>query len=127
MVLVTSRRSLAVGVVCSLLCPAAASAQAVRHVPELRGFDFRKDGAWRPLARLVREHRALLLSQGAFGALNAPLAGAAPVPASAAGSGIFKVPAGPFKVQGTPTFPFDTLQYKQGRFRATPPPVCPYT
>src|SRR5258708_6877412 len=96
MVLVTSRRSLAVGVVCALLCPAAASAQGLRRVPEPRGFDFRKDGAWRPLARLVREHRALLLSQGAFGALNAPLAGAAPVPASAAVSGIFTGPSGHF-------------------------------
>jgi M6 family metalloprotease-like protein len=113
--------------VCALLCPAAASAQGVRRPPELRGFDFRKDGAWRPLARLVRERRALLLSQGAFGALNAPLAAAAPVPASAAVSGVFKVPAVLFKFKDTGTFPFDTSLYNQVLFGATPPSGRPYT
>jgi immune inhibitor A len=113
--------------VCALVCPAAASAQGLRRVPEPRGFDFRKDGAWRPLARLVREHRALLLSQGAFGALNAPVAAAAPVPASAAVSGVFRVPAVLFKFKDTGTFLFDTSLYNQVLFGATPPSGRSYT
>src|SRR5216684_4443536 len=126
---VMSRCWLAVGIVWALWHPAAASAQGVRHPPELRGFDFRKDGAWRPLARLVRQRRALLLSQSAFGALNAPLAAAAPVPASAAVTGVFKVPAVLFKFKDTGTFPFDTALYNQVLFAATPPPSLnrPYT
>lgn len=123
----SSRRWLVVGVVCALWCPPAAWAQGVGHPPELRGLDFRKDGAWRPLARLVRERRALLLSQSAFGALNAPLVTAAPVPASAAVAGVFKVPAVLFKFKDTGTFPFDTAQYNQVLFGATPPSGRPYT
>ncbi len=123
----TSRRWLVVGVVCALWRPPAAWAQGVGRPPELRGFDFRKDGAWRPLARLVRERRALLLSQSAFGALNAPLGAAAPVPASAAVAGVFKVPAVLFKFKDTGTFPFDTAQYNQVLFGATPPSGRPYT
>src|SRR6266851_1130212 len=124
---VMSRCWLAVGIVWALWYPAAASAQGVRHPPELRGFDFRKDGAWRPLARLVRQRRALLLSQSAFGALNAPLAAAAPVPASAAVTGVFKVPAVLFRFKDTNTFPFDTALYNQVLFGATPPSGRPYT
>jgi M6 family metalloprotease-like protein len=124
---VMSRCWLAVGIVWALWYPAAASAQGVRYPPELRGFDFRKDGAWRPLARLVRQRRALLLSQSAFGALNAPLAAAAPVPASAAVTGVFKVPAVLFKFKDTNTFPFGAAQYDSVLFGATPPSGRPYT
>jgi immune inhibitor A len=124
---VMSRRWLAAGVVYALWCPAAAWAQGVQHPRELRGFDFRKDGAWRPLARLVQQRRALLLSQSAFGALNAPLAAAAPVPASAALAGVFKVPAVLFKFKDTGAFPFDTSLYNQVLFGATPPSGRPYT
>src|SRR6266849_662522 len=124
---VMSRCWLAVGIVWALWCPAAASAQGVRHPPELRGFDFRKDGAWRPLARLVRQRRALLLSQSAFGALNAPLAAAAPVPASAAVTGVFKVPAVFFKFKNTGIFPFGAAQYDSVLFGAAPPSSRTYT
>jgi immune inhibitor A len=77
----------------------------------------------------VQQRRALLLSQSAFGALNAPLAAAAPIPVSAALAGVFKVPAVLFKFKDTPTFPFDTSQYNQVLFGATPPPSLnrPYT
>lgn len=122
-----SRCWLALGVVCALWRPAVASAQGVQHPPELRGFDFRKDGAWRSLARVVRERRALLLSQGAFGALNAPVGAAAPIASSAAVSGVVKVPAVLFKFKDTAAFPFDTSQYNQVLFGATPPPGRPYT
>ena len=68
--------------------PSAVVAQGQLHPRwEIRGFDFRKDGVWRVRAKAVRSMRARLLSQGAFGALNAPLAGApygGPQPSAAA-------------------------------------------
>jgi M6 family metalloprotease-like protein len=64
---------------------------------EVRGLDFRPDGAWRRRARQVRETRRALLRAGEYRALNAPLAErfrlqAAPAPASQALTGAVNVP-----------------------------------
>jgi M6 family metalloprotease-like protein len=123
------RRSLVVvsAVVSLTGAPAAAQQGPPRVRREIPGFDFRKDGVWRPRARLVQQRRMALLSQGAFGSLNAPLAVAAPVSSSAAVSGVFAVPAVLFKFKDTGAFPFDTTQYDQVLFATTPPPGRPYT
>jgi len=89
---------------------------------EIPGFDFRKDGVWRRQARAVRAQRARLLSRRNFGALNAPMAGAAaPVGSAPAVSGVLRVPAILFKFKDTPAVQLRTAaQYDQVLFAAAP-------
>jgi immune inhibitor A len=109
-----------------LVLPGAGSAQAGRGRPrpqvsrwEVPGFDFRPDGAWRRWARAVRERRALLLSEGAFTALNAPLAAGVARPAASAVAGVLKVPAILFNFKDV-TVPFDTSVFNQILFAPAP-------
>ena len=119
-------RSLALVVVVSTLTvpavtsPQQASPPRVRR--EIPGFDFRKDGVWRRQARAVRAQRARLLSRRNFGALNAPMAGAAaPVGSAPAVSGVLRVPAILFKFKDTPAVQLRTAaQYDQVLFAAAP-------
>ena len=119
-------RSLALVVVVSTLAvPAVTSAQQAsppRIRREIPGFDFRKDGVWRRQARAVRAQRARLLSRRNFGALNAPMAGAAaPVGSAPAVSGVLRVPAILFKFKDTPASQLrTTAQYNEVLFGATP-------
>ena len=119
-------RSLALVVVVSTLAvPAVTSAQQAsppRIRREIPGFDFRKDGVWRRQARAVRAQRARLLSRRNFGALNAPMAGAAaPVGSAPAVSGVLRVPAILFKFKDTPAVQLRTAaQYDQVLFAAAP-------
>ncbi len=107
--------------------PASAQQGPPRVRREIPGFDFRKDGVWRRQARAVRRRRALLLSQGAFTALNAPLAAGVPLPSGPAVTGVLEVPAILFTFKNTGTFPFPALQYDQVLFGTVPPFGRPYT
>jgi M6 family metalloprotease-like protein len=74
----------------------------------------------------VRESRALLLSQGAFGALNAPVLRGAPIAAPQAVSGVLKVPAVMFQFKNF-TALHAAAEYDAVLFATTPPPGRPYT
>jgi M6 family metalloprotease-like protein len=61
------------------------AAQRVARPKEPRGFDFRPDGAWRKIARGVRQNRGAALARGDIQFLNAPSGSAAVI-------GDFKLP-----------------------------------
>src|SRR5260370_42337296 len=122
---VTPRSLVLVVVISALTVPGATRAQQAappRVRREIPGFDFRKDGVWRRQARAVRAQRARLLSRRNFGALNAPMAGAAaPVGSAPAVSGVLRVPALLFKFKDTPASkPRTTAQHNEVPFRPTP-------
>lgn len=123
----THRRRLVLAALLALVLPAAARAQDPRRPRrEILGLDFRADGVWRRLARAVRERRALLLSQGAFGALNAPRAAGVPAPASVAVTGLLRVPVVMFQYQDIAA-QHVASEYDSVLFGGTPPLGRPYT
>src|SRR5207237_6068673 len=87
---------------------------------EIRGRDFRPDGVWRKQAHAVRARRAALLTQGAFGALNAPMALGVPKASAQAVAGILKVPAILFQYQDVAA-PYPVAQYDAVLFSTAPP------
>ncbi len=119
---------------CSLFSNVSA-AQDRRHPRwEIPGFDFRKDGVWRPLARAVRARRAQLRAAGRFSELNVRAARVAPMgrvsgpqPSPTVVTGVLKVPAILFRYKNSPAPTFDTAAYNAVLFAATPPPGRPYT
>lgn len=120
-----------VGLTLAVPCePAFAQGLAQSERPprwEVAGFDFRRDGGWRPRARRVAGQRAVLRRQGSMASLNAPLA-AGQAPSAAAVTGTMRVPALLFAYQETsPADMRDSAQYGQLLFSATPLGTNPYT
>ena len=93
---------------------------------EIRGRDFRPDGVWRKRAHAVRARRAALLTQGAFGTLNAPMAMRVPMASAQAIGGILKVPAILFQYRDVAA-PYPVAQYDAVLFSTAPPNGRPYT
>lgn len=110
------------------LCLAAGLHAQARPTPmrEIRGLDFRPNGAWRVLAGQVRARRAQLLSQGAFTALNAPLVTRLPIPSPQAVAGVLRVPTVMFQYPDLP-MQYTAQDYQTVLFAATPPAGRPYT
>jgi len=115
-----------VAVLAAVPMPAAAQGPSLRPArprPELRGRDFRPEGAWRRRAERVRGTRAALLRAGRLDALNvAPRIAAA----QTAVAGSFNVPVllvHPSNVQP----PFPVANYQQTLFAPVPPNGKPYT
>jgi M6 family metalloprotease-like protein len=99
------------------------SPRPARPRPELRGRDFRPDGAWRRRAERVRGTRAALLRAGRVDALNAAARVAA---AQTAVAGTFNVPVLLVHPSNVPA-PFPVANYQQTLFAAVPPNGKPYT
>lgn len=109
----------------SLLVPASLPAQfprARRGQFEVRGLDFRPDGAWRKRVAAVRAARHRLLRAGAFGALNSRVVA---VTAADRLSGRVAVPVLPIAFRNVPA-PFPTAQYED-LFFASQPAGRPYS
>ena len=108
--------------VASLLCllaPATLPAQfprARRGQFEVRGLDFRPEGAWRRRVAAVRAARHRLLRAGAFGALNSRMPGAA---AADRLTGRVYVPVLPIAFRNVPA-PFPVAQYEDLFFASLP-------
>ena len=92
---------------------------------EIRGRDFRPNGVWRKQAHAVRARRAELLTQGAFGTLNAPMAMRVPMASAQAIGGILKVPAILFQYRDVAA-PYPVAQYDAVLFSTAPPNGRPY-
>src|SRR3954451_12964768 len=96
--------------------------RAQRGQFEVRGFDFRRDGAWRKRVAAVRMARHRLLRAGSIGALNlaAPTAfGASRV------SGRIIIPVIPIAFKNVAP-PYPTTRYEE-LFFSSPPPGSPYS
>ncbi len=108
-----------------LLAPGTLQAQfprAQRGQFEVRGFDFRRDGAWRKRVAAVRKARHRLLRAGSIAALNlaAPTAfGASRV------SGRIIIPVIPIAFKNVPA-PYPASRYEE-LFFSSPPPGSPYS
>ncbi len=128
---------LTLGCAAGLFLPSHGAAQDRLHPRwEIPGFDFRRDGAWRAKGRRVAAHRAQLLTSGAWGALNAPLAaargarigGVQGAPSAEAVSGTITVPAVFFSYQGVPAQLMRPMtDYDALLFGTTPPASNPFT
>jgi M6 family metalloprotease-like protein len=99
------------------LAPQPAAAQ-FRRPPrerfEIRGMDFRPDGAWRKQAARVAETRRALLAAGNVRALNAPMSFA-----STAITGTYEVPVLPIDFPDAPA-PFPAANYADVLFNPAP-------
>jgi M6 family metalloprotease-like protein len=122
------RTPFCLGVVLVALLAGAAAEQVQAQRPvvprrELKGRDFRPDGAWRRRALRVRATRAALLRVGQLSALNqAPRTAAA----TTALSGTFKVPTLLIRPSNVAA-PFPSSNYQQTLFGTLPPNGKPYT
>lgn len=90
---------------------------------ELKGHDFRPDGAWRRRALRVRNTRAALLRTGQLSALNLAARTAS---ATTAVAGTFRIPALLLRPSNV-SIPFPAASYQQTLFAPTPPNGKPYT
>ena len=105
-----------------LLTPATLQAQyprARRGQFEVRGMDFRRDGAWRQRVAAVRATRHRLLQNRSFAALNSTAVGGDKV------TGNVFVPVVPINFRNVPP-PFSRAQYEQ-LFFSTAPTGRPYS
>ena len=105
-----------VSVLC-MLTPVTLQAQyprARRGQFEVRGMDFRREGAWRQRVAAVRATRHRLLRSQAFAALNS-----AGIPGDKVTGNVF-VPVVPIAFRNVPP-PFSRVQYEQLFFSAAPP------
>jgi immune inhibitor A len=93
---------------------------------EIRGLDFRPNGAWRVMARQVRARRAQLLSLGAFSSLNAPLLTRLPIPIPEAVAGVLRIPTVMFQYPDL-RIQYTAQDYQGVLFATTPPAGRPYT
>jgi hypothetical protein len=83
--------ALAVAATAAAISAHPAQSQEPRR-PELPGYDFSPNGAWRVRARQVRAERARALSRGDLAALNAPVTAGLPAPSAMAVTGVLRVP-----------------------------------
>jgi M6 family metalloprotease-like protein len=108
-----------------LLAPGPLQAQfprAQRGQFEVRGFDFRRDGAWRKRVAAVRTARHRLLRAGSFGALNLAVPtgfGTSRV------SGRIIIPVIPIAFKNVSS-PYPTSRYEE-LFFSSPAPGAPYS
>ena len=107
----------------SLLALGPATRSALAQFPrarpgqfEVRGFDFRADGAWRRRTNAVRAIRHALLRAGAVGALNSRSAAA---PGAARVTGHYFVPVLPIAFRNV-TIPFPVTDYENLFFSGAP-------
>jgi len=90
---------------------------------EVRGLDFRPQGAWRKQTAAIRANRQALLASGSFAQLNARMFG----PASTAVTGNYRLPVIPIRYSNTDTLTlFPVAQYQERLFSAAPVGV-PYS
>ncbi len=105
---------------------APAAAQYPRARPgqfEVRGLDFRPNGAWRKQTASIRATRQALLSAGQFGTLNA----SAPGRSATVVTGNFVIPVVAVRFSNTDTLTlFTTAQYQDVLFSPAPA-VNPYS
>jgi M6 family metalloprotease-like protein len=134
-------RFLGVTALLSTLLPHVAAAQDQRHPRwEIPGFDFRRDGVWRPYARAVRANRARLRAAGRFAELNASAAmsqrggnlsqSTASQQSATAVTGTLTVPALLLRFKDSPAPTFTTADYNDVLFGITPTGAAtgrPYT
>ena len=100
----------------------------VRVTPWGRVLDFGAEGGWRTRARQVAQVRSRLAADRDFARLNAAVEAGAPLPALAAVSGTFRVPAIVFRFQDRGTGAGnDTSAYRQLLFDPAAPSGAPYS